>query len=579
MRKLVGKSGIVLPLVLTYAFIFTAQLTGLTEYASHATRLVQSEQYQLKNHYLAEAAIEKAFAAIRLHIQNTGTSPSAGILDTITQAPNISSSGVTYGSTTTSTYSGGGAWTTKTLTSGDYAGLNASTQTINIAVATTDTKNGVTHHSTVNQSIEVQLIPIFQFGVFYQNDLEILPGANMTFSGPVHTNANLYLATNNTKTLSFDSHITSVGTIRHTRKDGSAVEGGDVRIKNDSSVYQNMKLPDGSWLDSNHASWSSQALSRWDNNVLSGAHGVKSLTLPLPTSAQAHTLIERRTGSDTGQTLAQKMDTKAHLRILDGVVQDQVGNVVELRYCSGGGSYTGSCPSGQTVVNPLSSTTFYNYREGKTVKSTDVDVAKLKNSPAFNSIVASQNGVIVYFSDRRNQGSSTFQDSVRLVNGSSLPTKGMTFASENPLYVKGNYNTVSKQPSGLVADAFNVLSNNWNDANSTNTSLSGKTATATTLNSTIITGNTETTTGQYNGGFENIHRLHENWSNVNFTYSGSVITLYNSQIATGNWIYGGNYYTAPNRVWSFDTDLSNPNYAIPGFPSVFNVAKVNYEVS
>jgi hypothetical protein len=258
---------------------------------------------------------------------------------------------------------------------------------------------------------------------------------------------------------------------------------------------------------------------------------------------------------------------------------DQAGSAVELRYCSGGSAFTGTCPGGETIVNPLSSSTYYNFREAKTVASTDIDVQKLNASPAFQTLVAVNDGIVVYFSDRRNEGSGTLQDSVRLVNGSTLPTKGLTLASENPMYVKGNYNTVSKQPSGLVSDAFNVLSNSWNDANSWNTNLTNKGASNTTIQTTVITGNTDTSGGQYNGGFENIHRMHENWSGDSLTFNGSVVVLFNSQSATGNWIYGGNHYTAPQRIWSFDTDLANPDYAVPGLPSVFNVAKAGYEAT
>ena len=66
---------------------------------------------------------------------------------------------------------------------------------------------------------------------------------------------------------------------------------------------------------------------------------------------------------------------------------------------------------------------------------------------------------------------------------------------------------------------------------------------------------------------------------MNLTFSGSVIVLYNSQQATGNWVYGGNYYNAPNRIWGYDVSLSDANYSIPGFPSVYNVAKAGYEAT
>ncbi len=44
----------------------------------------------------------------------------------------------------------------------------------------------------------VGYIPLFQFVAFYKNDLEILPGADMTLNGRVHTNAKLYLNANTT---------------------------------------------------------------------------------------------------------------------------------------------------------------------------------------------------------------------------------------------------------------------------------------------------------------------------------------------------------------------------------------------
>ena len=45
----------------------------------------------------------------------------------------------------------------------------------------------------VSQSFERALVPIFQFAVFYDNDLEIAPGPDMNLIGRVHTNSNLWL--------------------------------------------------------------------------------------------------------------------------------------------------------------------------------------------------------------------------------------------------------------------------------------------------------------------------------------------------------------------------------------------------
>ena len=40
----------------------------------------------------------------------------------------------------------------------------------------------------VGQQINLGTIPIFQFAIFYQNTMEIDPGANMTINGFAHGN-------------------------------------------------------------------------------------------------------------------------------------------------------------------------------------------------------------------------------------------------------------------------------------------------------------------------------------------------------------------------------------------------------
>jgi hypothetical protein len=70
----------------------------------------------------------------------------------------------------------------------------------------------------------------------------------------------------------------------------------------------------------------------------------------------------------------------------------------------------------------------------------------------------------------------------------------------------------------------------------------------------------------YNGGLENLPRYLEVWSGVTFNWTGSAVNLWNSLQATGNW--SGTYYTPPDRNWSYDTDLDDPNKLPPETPSV-----------
>ncbi|MEB3191599.1 MAG: hypothetical protein VKL42_14770, partial [Snowella sp.] len=78
--------------------------------------------------------------------------------------------------------------------------------------------------------LKSRLIPMFQFAAFYLNDLEILPGADMNLSGPIHTNSNLYLGANTL--LSINSQVTVSKNLYNSRKnDGSTYPNGRVRIK------------------------------------------------------------------------------------------------------------------------------------------------------------------------------------------------------------------------------------------------------------------------------------------------------------------------------------------------------------
>ncbi|OGF96919.1 MAG: hypothetical protein A2Z06_03275 [Candidatus Glassbacteria bacterium RBG_16_58_8] len=54
------------------------------------------------------------------------------------------------------------------------------------------------------------------------------------------------------------------------------------------------------------------------------------------------------------------------------------------------------------------------------------------------------------------------------------------------------------------------------------------------------------------------------------TYVGSLVCMWISEWATGQWRYGGEYYIAPLRNWSFDSSFYSPDGLPPGTPSVLN---------
>ncbi|MGH7198098.1 MAG: hypothetical protein ACREH5_05090 [Candidatus Omnitrophota bacterium] len=566
-----NEKGIALPVLLSFVMVFALTGVTLADYAAHAMRISRGHERQIRTLYMSEAATEKVLAAIRLGIATNGMIPAN--LSTITPVPGA---GGQYTFTTYTISSGALAY--QQITVGPYAGLNGNVQLVTVTAASRTNPSAASSTATVTQTIQIQHIPIFQFGVFYEGDMDISPAAPMQITGRVHTNGNLYATGSDNGLLRFKSKVTAAGDIVHDARDSNGMidESGDVSFVDSNGDDQSMQNADLTWLDGSHPDWLLESQNRWDGNAQSVGHGVGSLTVPVPSSSQPHDLIERRDASDPASLQSQKLDYKAQLRIIDGAVMDQNGNSVELRYCSAGGAFSGgACPLGETIIDPISTSSFYDPRELKTMNSTDVDINKLNSSPAFVSIVNANSDIIIYGSDRRNAGSPTHEDTFRIVNGAMLPAKNFTFSAENAVYVKGDFNTVNKQVAGVAADAFHVLSNAWNDANST-LSLPSRQASSTTVNTAIIAGNPIPAPGQYNGGVENSIRLLETWgASRTLTYSGSIVILYHSQLATNTWnVYA---HTPPTRVWSYDTDLANPNVFVPGFPSIFYTTKTSYE--
>jgi len=187
----------------------------------------------------------------------------------------------------------------------------------------------------------------------------------------------------------------------------------------------------------------------------------------------------------------------------------------------------------------------------------------------------------VYVVDRRTLPGTSL-GAVRVVNGLQLPASGLTVATGRPLYVKGDYNqmnigflgttnTSTTRPASLVADAITILSDAWQDANSTS-AVGSRVAADTTVNAAFLTGVVETTAGHYSGGMENFPRFLETWGLANvFTYNGSMVKMFPSLYATNAWENNNNIYDPPARNWAFDLNLHDPTKLPPKTPSLLRV--------
>jgi hypothetical protein len=190
-----------------------------------------------------------------------------------------------------------------------------------------------------------------------------------------------------------------------------------------------------------------------------------------------------------------------------------------------------------------------------------------------------------------------FRRALKLVNGSSINLGmngtvpfGLAVASENPIYVQGNYNANSNNngfadpnvPCSLIADAVTLLSNNWIDARSFNFphDPGGRAATTSWYRTAIIAGKGASfpqPAGTYqdfgtDGGMHNFFRLVENWGGQDLNYRGAVISLFYNRQAVGLYKCCINVYSPPaNRNFNFDTNFLNPALLPPQTPGFQDV--------
>ena len=503
----------------------------------------------------------------------------------------------------------------RTITSGPYAGLYALNQPIDIRVTARDTAG---NQATSVLSVNAQTIPLFQFGVFYENDLEILPGQPMTFTGWVHTNGNLYLTSNDAR---FESQITTPDSVFWQRKDRSERLNG-VRINNSAGSGVLLDFDSRSHAG---AAFVQRSQQRFSGRLKTSAHGVRPLKLPLPAGMAPVTLVQPRTGADAPMVQDVKMAWKSdwyvtvNARLFNRPGNDTAGmkaavcdSMVQVRTA---GLQLPSASMCRRIFKPVRNA-FYDGREDRQPDVLDIHLDTLRIWADSNPSARSPRILYIEFT---NVGAGQYNDyvSVRLRQGQRLPrssspldTGGLTIVTERPMYILGDFNTTVWRPAALMADAVTFLSNPPNPAMRDTAGLSGRCNTAstgwcdvrqagyekrearaTTVNAAILAGHSPTPcdfmrgcTPPYGGGLENFPRFLEDWGGIVFRYTGSLVSLFENRFSTGLWNNtanvaphaNGGYYDPPTRQWAFDVNFRFPERLPPGTPSVGTVLQTAF---
>ncbi|MGD2279198.1 MAG: hypothetical protein PVH45_03765 [Candidatus Omnitrophota bacterium] len=519
--------------VLVTAFIFLVAMTTLTimaiqrsatEYNFAKRNMLSTEAY-----YLAEAGAEKIAHELAKKVANYEDEP-AGDTD---QWTDLCGTEIDFMSTDYDlTY-------TCTSLTGEYTTVSAEgivsiERAYEVIATVTYPEENVT--ATVGQVFSRKKTYTFQHAVFYATDLELLPGSDMTLTGKIHANNDVYIDADSGATLTIDTDfLRTAGKVYNMRKDSGAGLAGDVLIRVEgTSDYEKMLLDtETSPLDSRRSDWAAASQTRWGGTVQSGVHGITSLAVPEVGSIQPDGYYA----------------TEATVKVVNGVVYKDGMPLTE----------GVDIPSGTVTTD----TDFYNNREEAYVRMTNIDLEKLagwdevmeEGVPVKKQVYSNHlPGDGLLYATRDDVGTDE-QGGVRLVNGTTIDnTAGLTVVTNLPGYIQGDYNSVDKKSAAVICDAINLLSNNWDDSNSTQ-SLDYRTAAGTAVNAAIIAGIGVTIGNNYGGGLENYPRLHEDWGGTTLTIRGSFVSLWDSQIATGQWKWGDPQYKAPIRDWDFDTDF------------------------
>ena len=190
-----------------------------------------------------------------------------------------------------------------------------------------------------------------------------------------------------------------------------------------------------------------------------------------------------------------------------------------------------------------------------------------------------------------------FRRALMLTNGANIGANpvlaqrltGLTIVSENPVYIKGNWNADIPAGTGfggvnaatsVIADAVTLLSPAWTDANSFNFPYAAGNRVAGQngwYRLAIIGGKGKSfplpTAGNgisadfgTDGGAHNFLRFLQTWGGQTMNYLGSMATLYYNRQAVGTYKCCNTVYGPPTRAYNFDVNFLNPALLPPLTP-------------
>jgi hypothetical protein len=446
------------------------------------------------------------------------------------------------------------------------------------------------------------------YAMFYMDDLELQPSSAFAVTGSIHTNANLYIGTSN---------FTAGGAVEYGGDYVNGYSSKDPRYPGSGFTTPNFAKSNASLTlsDCPPAQVSPYLPFGWNLALNSGSGGAGTTN-----NDSYHEIIEPSVGGTDPLTNVRYYNQSGFRIVIhpdsynaDGttnvagaidVYSVDANNVATALSGSTKNKIVGNNGSGDSTTVFDRKNALFDKRENSAIKVTNISIpqmiANMVGLTGWTGLVyITDLGGTIYNADGsvKRAGVSapvtvngvttwTTKRAIRLLGGYSLPTGGLTIVSENPIYIQGDYNTAAsngtnltgaappsnsgtytdpdagsytRKPAAVIGDSVTILSNAWQDAKSSASDITQRTASNTTVNAAIVSGIVPSSSAGYSGGGENFIRLLEDWHGNSLCYYGSLVELYSSNQAIGKWNGdGATVYVAPqtSKFYYDDTTFS-----------------------
>ena len=369
-----SETGIALLTTMMVMLLLSSLLVGFGVMVASDNQLAAGDLGRTEAFYAGQAGLEKLTSDLGALFVTTPTPTGDQVRALLASPPLLpntefvkpdGSAGyeITFPSTTGDPATGDPITTELTVASGPFDGLIGRVTSYTLTVTV---QKGEGAEASLERLVQTVSMPIFEFGVFSTQDITLFPDQAFTLNGRVHTNFNLFAATNGGP-LRFANRISAVAeVVRTDLPNGYPVDAwsGDVEVTTAPGVYRALAANEGSLVDTlgsalNEPTWFNLSTGTYNSRIINRRTGARPLQLPvslLPNGQPIDIIRRPIPGETTGAPLfPERHFSQASVRIL---LSDDITDLTSLP------GVTGAPVNLGLSQNPLGPWFFATSKEG-----------------------------------------------------------------------------------------------------------------------------------------------------------------------------------------------------------------------